>query len=200
MPTYSYNRDIPDAPNNPSVDQPKMKTNTNSTDDLIGQDHVSFGIANGGYHKVIHQITQGSNPAAIANINQVYSKDYTPDYTGSTSDTQLFVRTGGGGVSQLTGNDAETDGWCWMGGMLVQWGQVSSPGSSGTVTFKDRGPSSKGIPFPNNIFTVVLTPQQNTASAFLALDNASPPTTTQFKYKANVGLGLQKFYWIAIGN
>lgn len=42
MPFFAYNRDIPDAPNNPSDDQPNMKTNTNSTDDIIDVDHYSF--------------------------------------------------------------------------------------------------------------------------------------------------------------
>lgn len=51
--TFSYNRDIPDAPNNPSRDQPKMKTNTNSIDDLIDVDHVSFETALGGFHKQV---------------------------------------------------------------------------------------------------------------------------------------------------
>lgn len=40
--TISYNRDIPDGPNNPSNDQPKMKTNTNSIDDWTAIDHIKF--------------------------------------------------------------------------------------------------------------------------------------------------------------
>jgi hypothetical protein len=50
MPNFVYNRDIPDAPNNPSDDQPDMKDNTNSTDDLIDEDHYSFNDNNGGLH------------------------------------------------------------------------------------------------------------------------------------------------------
>jgi len=46
-----YNRDIPDAPNNPSVDQPKMKENTNSVYDIIDIDHITFEANNGGTHK-----------------------------------------------------------------------------------------------------------------------------------------------------
>lgn len=51
MPTFTYNTDIPDAPNDPSVDQPKMKVNTNSIDDILEVDHISFNAANGGTHK-----------------------------------------------------------------------------------------------------------------------------------------------------
>jgi len=47
----AYNRDIPDAPNNPSTDQPKMKQNTNAIDDLISVDHLTFQATNFGKHK-----------------------------------------------------------------------------------------------------------------------------------------------------
>src|ERR1041385_3031271 len=125
--SFTYNRDIPDGPNNPSVDQPKMKTNTNSTDDLIAVDHVSFNLSSGGYHTVIHQTLQGSDPAAIPSINQMYSKDYTPDTTGGTADTQLFSMTGDGIISQLSGYQTTDirNGWQWIGGILLQWGCVT---------------------------------------------------------------------------
>ena len=58
MTNFPYNRDIPDGPNNPSVDQPDMKENTNSIDELINQDHISFEQNNGGFHKTIHQPNQ----------------------------------------------------------------------------------------------------------------------------------------------
>lgn len=75
MPNYTYVRDIPDAPHNPSVDQPDMKINTNSIDDLIEEDHYSFNDPNNfsGYHKDIHQPAQAADPAAIANIGQLYT-------------------------------------------------------------------------------------------------------------------------------
>lgn len=47
----AYNRDIPDGPHSPSADQPNMKTNTNSIDDIINVDHYSFGVGNDGQHK-----------------------------------------------------------------------------------------------------------------------------------------------------
>src|SRR5258708_30758417 len=46
----AYTRDIPDAPNNPSGDQSKMKINTNSIDTLLQVDHISFNANNGGTH------------------------------------------------------------------------------------------------------------------------------------------------------
>lgn len=52
--TISYNRDIPDGPNNPSNDQPKMKTNTNSIDDWTAIDHVRFSNSPAGNHLQMH--------------------------------------------------------------------------------------------------------------------------------------------------
>src|SRR6188508_1037394 len=130
MTQFNYNRNIPFATNSPAADQPNMLTNTNSTDDLIAVDHNSFNVPDGGYHKIIHQTlgpvggersrttvanvdTLSNFPATIPGINQVFAANYTPDYTSATSDTQLFTKTAQGGVSQLTGDDAETDGWQW---------------------------------------------------------------------------------------
>lgn len=52
--TFSYNRDIPDGPNNPSRDQPLMKINTNATDDILAVNHISFNTPGGGQHTLIN--------------------------------------------------------------------------------------------------------------------------------------------------
>jgi hypothetical protein len=68
----AYNRDIPDAPNNPSTDQPKMKQNTNAIDDLISVDHLSFQATNFGTHKQTAfenfsaGVVPGGVPASVA--------------------------------------------------------------------------------------------------------------------------------------
>ncbi len=129
--------------------------------------------------------------------------NYTPNYTGATSDTQLFSVTGNGGVSQLTGNSALSDGWVWSGGLLFQWGRftpASTATLSGIITFKDRGPGSQGIPFPNNIFIVNLTYSRPSISlsAVACVDSTTPPIPTQFKWRTN-GIDTP-VYWFAIGN
>lgn len=207
MANFTYNRDVPDAPNNPSVDQPDMKVNTNSTDDLIAVDHVSFNINDGGFHKVIHQITQGSDPAAILGVNQVYSKNYTPDTTGGVADTQLFTRTGNAGISQLTGNLTQasnlSDGWVWAGGLLFQWGNVfvALPvgTTGGTVLFKDRVVGA--IPFPNFCFTVQATLLKAGASGGVATIATQQNTDkTGFNWEVrNTGASYVGFSWFAVG-
>lgn len=52
MPTWNYDLDIPFEDNNPSVDQPRMRQNTNSIDGLLNEDHYSFETDNfDGWHK-----------------------------------------------------------------------------------------------------------------------------------------------------
>lgn len=206
MATYAYNRDIPESTNDPSVDQPNMKINTNSIDDLISEDHVSFGVANGGYHKVIREITQGANPATIAGVNQIFSKSYTPDTTGGVPDTQLFAKTGLGGVSQLTGNFASTDGWQWLGGTLIQWGTVVSAignNTTGSVTFKDRVVGA--IPFPTNCFCVfaTLTSAGGTPTGPGSVSiRTNLLSNTGFSWRGQtVSVSpFTGFFWVAIGN
>ncbi len=213
MPSFTYNLNIPATNNNPSVDQPNMLTNNNSINSILGVDHNSFNIANGGYHTVIHEVTQVADPAAIASVNQVYAKNYTPDSTVTATDTQLFARTGLGSVSQLTGRLATglvgTDGWAWMGGMLIQWGTVSFSGGNAhetnTVTFQNR--VSGAIPFPTQLYEVIATlrvasSSETIASNTIAVRNLSA-TSFEWVFNSSSATGSTKypgFRWIAIGN
>lgn len=215
MSSIPYNRDIPNTPNKPSVDQPKMKTNTNSTDSILAIDHVSFNTALSGYHKIIHQdtsstgrtwnvVTRVFSPviASIPNVNQIVAAKYTPAYVGATADTQLFNITGQGGISQLTGNNASTDGWAWSGGILYQWGVINpaSLNTSGIVTFTAR---TSGIPFPNSIFTVLLTPFYSAAGTITSQTTCAlrAISTTAFTWILNTSSTgtIPKIYWLAIG-
>lgn len=94
--TFTYTRDIPDAPNNPSVDQGPMKTNTNSIDSIIAVDHYSFsGGPNSepiaGRHR---QVTISQKNAAGAQTDPS-SAIYTADGTASTV-AQLTYRNQNG--------------------------------------------------------------------------------------------------------
>jgi hypothetical protein len=95
MSLFQYNTGIPAAPNNPSVDQPDMLTNTDSIDGLIDVDHIGFNENLGGYHDVIHQPPQVAAPGTIAGIGQTYTKTVT-------GDQQLFYKSGLGVETQLT--------------------------------------------------------------------------------------------------
>ena len=226
---YPYKTDIPLATNKPSVDQPNMKINTNSINSIIATDHLTFGTATGlltdGYHTTIHQPNQiiggqlnwnpvvGSGvPAAvtatkIAGVQQLFPILYTPDTAGATADTQLFSLTGGGGISQLTGNLVGNDGWAWLGGILIQWGVISmsfsSGSTTGTVTFKNR--VAGAIPFPNNCFVVTANPlvsfMHKPASQASVNIQQSTLSNTSFTYQFYTNSGdYIGFIWMAIGN
>jgi len=76
----TYTRDIPDAPNNPSVDQGPMKTNTNSIDTLIAVDHYTFADVPSGTHK---QVTISGKNAGGAQTDPA-SIMYTSSGTASS--------------------------------------------------------------------------------------------------------------------
>lgn len=194
MVAFTYNRDIPNPPNAPAVDVPNMQVNTNSIDDLIKVDHVSFNLANGGYHDVIHQNLQVANPAAIAGINQIYSKVPTIPANG---DTQLFTRTGAGGISQLTGNVAADTGYTWCAGVLIQWGKVTSTARTTAVSFTPN--------FPTNVFNVQLTLRLSVGGSTTSVNCVSVVDGSLSIAGMNVNFtgtsaNYTGFYWLAIGN
>lgn len=227
--TFPFDPSIPDAPHNPSADQPKMLANNVSTFGWTNVDHVQFGQTNAGYHTKIHQPNQivggqsawnpvsGSGvPAAISatkisGVQQTFAMNYTPDAAGATADTQLFTMTGGGGISQLTGNSALSDGWVWAGGLLFQWGTTTNSSTSqhkfSTVLFQDAINRPGGIPFPNNCFMIqatlnVVSTGQMAASTNITIRSFN---ATQFVWVFNTsssnGFGdYGSFNWFAIGN
>lgn len=90
----TYNVNIPDAPNNPSNDQPLMQTNTNAIDTILGVDHVSFNITNppdGGTHKQVTFSTKNA-PGAQTDPQSVL---YTGSGTASTISQLLFRNQNG---------------------------------------------------------------------------------------------------------
>lgn len=208
-----FNRNRPTAGEKLSNSQPLIRDNFNSSDDTFGVDHYAFSdtTANNGRHKDIHIVKRVGDPAAVVGTGIIFSKDYTPNSTGATVDQQLFTESGSGKISQLTGysTSSVTNGWQWVGGILIQWGQVTFAGNlahaTSTVTFKDRVVGA--IPFPNNIFIVngtlqVASSTETVASNILAIRSFSK---TQFVwvFNSSSSTGSTKypgFYWTAIGN
>lgn len=227
MTTFTFDTTVPAANNAPRNDQPKMQINNASTSGLISEDHIGFNSPNGGFHKIIRQPTGPTTqdltrsgagavyaniPANIVDVNQIIAGQYTPDATVTTTDTQLFSLSGGNIISQLTGseltNTSQSDGWVWVGGILLQWGFVSSTtsGAFNTVTFKNRQPGM--IPFPNNCFFVGATLSVANATTISDIRTSqivikgSSVSTTSFSWIYNFDTsGIARgFYWYAIGN
>lgn len=196
MVTFNYNPDIPAGPNNPSNDQPLMQENTNSINGLIGVDHVSFNLANGGYHTDIHFVPQSGDPATIGGIGQLYTKTVT-------GDQQLFYKSGGGNIAQMTrlitasqstfgtytnyiAPATTLGGWTFLpGGMLLQYGTLRTTSDTTAVVFPV-------------VFTTLYSVQLTLASNAKPL-GVSAESTTGFNAVTNgIGAGI-RFYWIAVG-
>lgn len=207
MTNVPYNTNIPFASNSPSQDQPRMQENTNSLKSLIEIDHVGFGQTFGGYHTIIHQVPQ-SSVNTLAGINQLFTGvpgtlvvngNPTPAIPNN-GDTQLYSLTGQGGLSQLSGNSTatNTEGYQWIGGILIQWGRANISISLGSVNYT--------VPFPTNIFNLQLTlqiPGAGPAPAVTITRNyleGNPVDLDKFFYRATT-TGADVFAnWLAIGN
>ena len=208
----AYNPNIPNPSDFLSDSQVDIKANFSALNTVYSIDHTAFtGVTNAGFHKPVH-IVAAAIPTAVSGTNIVSSASVTPNtLPGSAADVQLFSRTAGGVISQLTGHISEAEGYQWLGGILVQWGTVAMNTGVGTNTHR-TGPVSfqarnagKTIPFPNQIFGVnaslivintTTTDGENTIATQV-------PTINGFTWVYNgnsAGIAIYPdFFWIAIG-
>lgn len=208
----TYNPGIPTPTQNLSVSQGLIKTNFTTANTSFGINHFPFDdlTTNNGLHKDINQFKRVGNAPNLTDTYTLFTKDYTPVTTGGVPDTQLFGITAGGGISQFSGNLVGEDGWCWVGGVLLQWGFVTDPDitsgtADGTVTFLDR--VTGAIAFPNACFVVMGTNTYpvlatGTRTASLSISKAAGGVTKdKFDWSFNGSSGAATgFFWYAIGN
>ena len=202
MTFLAYNQNIPDGPHNPSADWPLMQTNTNSTFNWVEEDHFGFLNNQGGWHNLLHIPPQENDPAEIGGVGQFYTKNYT---VGDTTDTQLYFRTGLGGISQLTGNAASLNGYNWIGGALLQWGFNTATSSGSFASGQATGQITFPIAFPTTCFLVLPVPyfnsssSPNSAGSVNIAQNTLSTTIFQWAFNSN-SHQYTGFYWMAIGN
>lgn len=220
MTNFAYTDNIPASQNNPSVDQPKMKVNTKSIQDIIGEDHITFKANNGGFHKKSRYVnTVGFPTGLLAGIGTTYTKlaistgaslesdlFYIPDTgdpaPGPTRDYQL-TRTITGSYPLFakstqnynTVGNQYFGGWTFLpGGMLMQYGFLNLPTGSTVITFP--------VPFSNNPFSIQLTARATAgggATSSLYVLNGSESQTGFTITTSAGGTGLNRYYWVAIG-
>lgn len=224
----TYLPNIPQPTDNLSVSQGNIQGNFAQSNTLFSIDHLPFTDASDeqGYHLLLHQGAGLANPVSgptfrtktldngtldnfpgsISKVNQLFPANYTPVYMAGNgpTDTQLFTKTGNGTVFQLTGNQISAQGWAWIGGLLLQWGQVTGlsgswPTTQQTVTFKTRGASN--IQFPNNCYNVVTNFIGPTSSSTgEVIINSINATTFVWQFTGSASAAFAGFYWSAIGN
>ncbi len=204
MTNVIYNIDIPDGPNNPSQDQPKMKTNTNSLKSLIEIDHVGFGNNQGGYHKIVRLIAQIADPVLVAGTGQLYSKTVL-------GDQQLFYESGTGIITQLTSGVIPVIGTAGTtslsSGLIMKWGFLDGThGGDNHFNGGDAGLINFPVAFPNACFNVFASaaftngnPPSATNTGTVAINSALTPALFGWSFASSSG-SYTRFYWWALGN
>lgn len=191
-----YNRDIPFATDSPAQDQPDMQENTNSIDNILAIDHISFNLSNGGYHNVVH-LTSQPPPATVPTIGEVYS---TTTNDGITTSELFFFQNSAGNISQLTRNFTPINpavnfgngATVLAGGFILNYG-TATQNTGGTVNFVR--------PFPFNVFSVVCTILENNNNRhFIQVKTANLTGFTVASRDSSGNDEANTFSWIAIGN
>jgi hypothetical protein len=181
MTLYSFDSAVPAANDNPSTDQPDMLTNNQSTLGIIGTDHITFNLNNGGQHKAITFNQDASYvPATPVNPPQMFTNTVLglPQlfyYSGSTAQSSSQYQSGSDGST-----------FC-LGGIIIKWGFGASSGT----------PTSFITPFPNNCWNVQIT---GTSTLYTGGFTATSLGTSSFTSTRTSGTGATGFYYLAIGN
>src|SRR6188768_368485 len=218
MTNYAYNEDIPDGPNNPSADQPKMKTNTNSTKTLIGEDHITFEANNGGLHKWARLVNTTTTPPitgmlttcgglytrTIRSANQLLFAD---GQTGIEYQLTSISNPNSASFATNTQYDLPTNtyvgGWTFLpgvfvpggpppfnvdGGMLLQYGLVTD-----TTGLVSNGNGSVVFPrnYNNPAYSVQITPIRNQSNVNVIY--VVSVANNGFVYRNTSGSGITGF-------
>jgi len=202
MPIPTFTPGYP--PDGSSLGQTKstIRNNLDGTFQTLAIDHIDNngnpGAKPAGYHKVIHMVPQAANPAPVGGYGELYCRQIN----SVNLDEALFYESGGGRVAQLTMNvapSAATNGYSYLpGGILVQWGQVTSTSSSMIS-------ENYNIPFPNAVFTVMAqiygSGSPANGNGNIQIRKSSLSSTSAFQWAMITDSSeYTGFFWVAIGN
>lgn len=184
----TFSASVPLSSDSPSTFPAQNQTNMSRLETIIGNDHQFNGTAasNDGYHNLINMTIQAPS-GALASTGRLYAKSNVNIYPYYMDDN--------GVEQQLAGqNSIAASGYTTLpGGVIMQWGTKSSPGTSGSVTF--------GLTFPTAIFQVQLTLQHTGSGAeTYTVQGSTPPSTTGFSYTTSASGATSKLFWVALGN
>ncbi len=183
MTNFSFDDTIPATNNNPSDDQPGMLINNQSTLGIIGNDHVTFNLNNGGQHKAI----TFNQDASYVPVTPVFPPQL---FTNTVSGlAQLFYYSGTSAQSSTQYVSAAAGSTFLFGGIIIKWGTFTQATSPQVVNFTSA--------FPNNCYGVVLTTQNFAGPTGPSLLVASS-TVSSFTMRSNI-VGFNVFY-VAVGN
>lgn len=197
MTLFQFDATVPATNDNPSADQPDMLVNNQSTNGILGVDHITFNLNNGGQHKAITFNQDASYVPASFPVNPPQLFTNTTDGAGNALPNgvpELFFYSGSSAQSQTQYVSKAQGSVLLFGGIILKWGTVTLPntGASQTVTYP--------VAFPNGCFAVNAIKSDTVSSANLLLvTNFSGVPNTFQAVKSSASSSLQITY-IAIGN
>jgi hypothetical protein len=201
--TYSLT-DAPIASHTLANDQPLIENNNLYWANVLLKDHqigavggTNSGVTFEGRHIQVAFSNRNGSPPTVSGIG-----DGTNALLYSNNGNIFFGSATGAGAFQLTTYNSgsnfggTTNGWTFLpGGLILQYGQVASPGTSGQVTFPIAFPSGSAP------FSIQVTLERGSGNQTVTVDNGSTnaaPNSTKFGYLSSSG-GSNFVFWIAIG-
>lgn len=198
----TYDKTKPADGDSPSIAPGQLRANFDVIKDIVEKDHQwdDTPVTNSGKHTKVRMPEQSAIPSGLTtNEGTLYTKESSSktelywssendgdEYQMTVSITGSFSRLGTN--TNYTGNN--NGGWTFLpGGLILQYGRLTTPGSSGAVTFPLIFPSG------NAPFSIVITNERGSARAS-GYNNAS---STGFSYFLETS-GSTAINWIAIGN
>ena len=192
MPTYQPSIPTGTVPFN--QDYLNIQGNFQQLNIAYGVDHVPFSDVSGvyppgisGFHTVVHLMRQTIDPATVSLCGEIYTKTAVFPAGG---DGQLFFKTPNGGVQQISGNRAASNGFGWFSGILLQWGKFN-PNTTTSVTFP--------VEFPTSVFSLQLTGTASNNSVYRVGIATGTLGTAGFTFQGSVDPHWNPIYWLAIG-
>lgn len=187
MSSITYNLDIPDAPNNPSVDQPKMKVNTNATSAIMAVDHYTFAESNAGTHR------QVDFPSANAAGTQTGAQltIYTAPGTASSASSQLFWKNSNGGAAAVPYPLGIIKAWAYVVTSSISGNPYVPPQSSNITNVQNAAPGLYSITIATNAlasanYGVLITPSVGAAIFFANYNPGATATAITLTFQTIV--------------
>ncbi len=184
-----YNANIPQPSDLQSVSQPSLLNNFGAIQNAFDKNHVTLSdTVNRGLHKFMEMPVQSGAQTTASGEGELH----TQTVSGTS---QLFYSrdNSAGTLVQLTTAIVPllaTSGYSFIpGNMIVQWGQTSFSGSTGTVSFP--------IAFPTSALVVLISPFNSTAGSSSAYVQTWGATTFTVQ---NAASGTNAFTFLAIGS
>ncbi len=193
----SYTNNVPLSGQSLGGTRNPINANFQAIDTTFSVNHVGYNDSGAGKHNFVNLPEQASAPSGASNEGTLYAKD-----DGTRTALYWVQETGQGSEVKMTGVTpvAAANGYTFLpGGLLLQWGVVASPGTSGTVTF-----SANNIAFPTSLYNVQLSVSRtgsfgsSPTAGVAVINSGSAFSSTTFSYLCSTS-GNVNLYWTAIG-